>query len=92
MYRRFVDDAFSVFENGGQALWFFGFLNELHPALRFTMESEVDSQLPFMDVLLRRKEGALVKSVYRKPTFTGLYTRWDLFSPTHQKIGMSRWH
>ena len=88
LYRRFVDDAFSVFPCEESALQFFGVLNRMHPALRFTMENEVDSRLPFMDVLVRRTSGGLVRSVYRKPTFTGLYIRWDSFSPTHQKIGL----
>ena len=32
-----------------------------------------------MDVLVERKDGDLRTSIYRKPTFTGLYTRWDSF-------------
>ena len=87
LYRRFVDDAFSVFPCEESALQFFGALNRMHPALRYTMENEVDSRLPFMDVLVRRTGGGLVRSVYRKPTLTGLCIRWDSFPQTHQKIG-----
>ena len=32
----------------------------------------------------------IIRSVYRKPTFTGLYTRWDSFAPTAQKIALMR--
>ena len=90
LYRRFVDDTFSVFLGENEAQMFFNRLNALHPALRFTMESEDESRLPFMDVLVQRQNGDLVRSVFRKPTFTGLYTRWDSFSPTHQKIALIR--
>ena len=90
LYRRFVDDAFSVFPCDDLAKNFFETLNALHPALCFTMETEDESRLPFMDVLVQRRNGNLVRSVFRKPTFTGLYTRWDSFSPTHQKIALIR--
>ena len=87
LYRRFVDDTFSIF-NGGEegAVSFFERLNSLHPVLRFTMECEQERKLPFMDVLLTRRDGKLVRSVYCKPTFTRLYVRWDSFSPMDQKI------
>ena len=87
IYRRFVDDMFSIFNRGEEgAVSFFEQLNSLHPALRFTMECEQERKLPFMDVLLTRRNGKLVRSVYRKPMFTGLYVRWDSFSPMDQKI------
>ena len=56
-------------------------LNNLHPCLQFTMESEVDGKLPFLDVLVLRDEVSeeFLTTIYRKPTFTGLYTRWDSF-------------
>ena len=88
LYERFVDDVFSVFLSENHAEHFFNILNGLHPALRFTMEIEADSKLPFMDILVQRTNGSFARSVYRKPTFTGLYTRWDSFSPTSQKIGL----
>ena len=55
-------------------------LNDLHPSLKFTCESEKLSKLPFLDVLVEKSsEGGVVTSVYRKPTFTGLYIVWDSF-------------
>ena len=88
LYCRFVDDTFSIFNNDSEALSFFSRLNDLHPDLQFTMESETENQLPFMDVLIKRVGDDLIRSVYRKPTFTGLYTRWDSFAPTGQKISL----
>ena len=38
-----------------------------------------------MDVAVSRHDDHLIRSVYRKPTFTGLYTCWDSFVPTSQK-------
>ena len=90
MYDRFVDDTFSVFQGKERAYCFFDRLNQLHPALRFTMDSEVDAELPFMDVLVQRREGRFIRSVYRKPTFTGLYLQWNSFAPTQQKVSLLR--
>ena len=89
-YNRFVDDTFTIFTNEQHSTEFFAAVNKLHPSLRFTMEREENGILPFMDVAVRRTSGGLERSVYRKPTFTGLYTRWDSFSPTNQKISLMR--
>ena len=82
LYRRFVDDTFALLDSRDGALAFWGCLNELHPSLHFTMESEDDGQLPFMDVRVRKEENVFTTAIYRKPTFTGLYTRWDSYGPT----------
>ena len=74
-YDRFVDDTFSVLPCRADSEQFFHLLNGLHPALKFTVEEERDGKLPFMDVLVERVTDGFQRSVYRKPTFTGLYTR-----------------
>ena len=48
MYRRFADDTFSVVDSRERALQFLDCLNGLHKALKFTMESEEEGQLPFL--------------------------------------------
>ena len=89
--RRFVDDTFSLFLGGEvAAVSFLEVLNSIHPALTFTMESETDRKLPFLDVLVFRETSHFTTSVYRKPTFTGVYTRWDSFCATSQKIALIR--
>ena len=41
-----------------------------------------------MDVLVHRVENGFVRSVFRKPTFFGLFTTWDFYEPTNQKINL----
>ena len=65
---------------------FFHKLNDLHPSLSFTMEEENSNKLPFLDVLVERGESSFLTSVYRKPTFTGLYLSWDAFAPMSRKL------
>ena len=54
------------------------------------MEGEENGRLPFMDVLVRREMAGFTTTIYRKPTFTGLYTRWDSYCATGQKIALIR--
>ena len=46
-------------------------LNNQEPSIRFTMETESDSKLAFLDTAVPREpDGRLTTSVYRKPTHT----------------------
>ena len=91
LYGRYVDDTFSLFIGGrDKALQFLDCLNSLHPSLQFTMESESDGKLPFLDVLVMRNDGQLRTTIYRKPTFTGLYVRWDSYCSPDRKISLIR--
>ena len=90
IYCRFVDDVFSHFESKEACHRFGDQLNSLHPALRFTREDEISGTLPYMDVKVMRSDDRIITSTYRKPTFTGLYTPWDSYSPTTYKINLVR--
>ena len=64
-------------------------MNEQSPCIKFTMEEEHNDQLPFLDVLVTRNpNGSISTTIYRKPTFSGLYLRWDSFMPKQYKRGL----
>ena len=88
VYFRYVDDTFAVFNNDEDCNTFFTQLNSLHPSLRFTYEKKSNYSLPFLDVLVERHDSEFLTSVYRKPTFTGQYLRWNSFSPQKRKINL----
>ena len=44
--------------------------------------------LSFPDVEVSREGNKFVTTVYRKPTFSGVYTHFDSFSPTTYNFGM----
>ena len=74
-------------------------MNNSYPNIKFTMETEHNESLPFLDILIiRQSDGTLTTQVYRKPTYTGLYLRWDSFVPKQYKIGLIKclihgtWH
>ena len=94
-YYRYVDDTFSMCISRLASSSLLEQLNNLHPALQFTCEHEEDGALPFLDVLVTKHltAGNLLAfstGVYRKPTFTGQYTRWDSFCSRKQKINLIR--
>ena len=90
IYLRYVDDIFVSFRSRNDALLFFDKLNDLHSSLSFTMKEENNNKLPFLDVLIERCDSSFLTSVYRKPTFTGLYLSWDFFAPRSRKLNLIR--
>ena len=87
-YIRYVDYTFTMIHKKEHSVQLFNALNQIHPALQFTMEVEDDGRLPFLDVQIKKQKKEFVRSVYCKPTFSGLYTRWDLFCSKAHKIGL----
>ena len=87
-YFRYVDDTFATFSSVEIGLKFFDRLNGLHLSLKFTMEIEQNEALPFLDVLVQRREKDFITSLYRKKTFTGLYINWHSFCPLSRKINL----
>ena len=90
IYLRYVDDTFVSFRSRNDALLFFDKLNELHSFLTFTMEEENNNKLSFLHVLVERCDSSFLTSVYRKPTFTGLYLSWNSFAPRSRKLNLIR--
>ena len=91
MYCRFVDDSFPHVEHRQDCDRFLVILNSLHPALQLTCEHEKDGRLPYLDVSVEKsKNDGILTSIYRKPTFTGLYITWDSFCTTKHKINLVR--
>ena len=87
-YRRYVDDTFLLFSSQSHVKKFLRYLNSRHANMNFTHECEIDDKLPFLDVLVSREAGQLVTSLYRKPTFSGLYTNFNSFISEKYKSGL----
>ena len=64
-------------------------LNSQSEHIKFTMEVEKDNQIPFLDVLItKRNEGTLGHQVYRKKTHTDRYLHADSHHLPTQKLGV----
>ncbi|MGL5072033.1 MAG: hypothetical protein ACRC61_12320, partial [Aeromonas salmonicida] len=87
---RYVDDVFAIWPHGTEKLNnFLDHLNNRNNSIKFTMEVEVNNRLPFLDVLLHKKEdGTLGHSVFRKETHTNLYLNAKSNHPKSQKLSV----
>ena len=55
----------------------------------FSYETEKDGTMPFLNVNIFREKGKFVANVYRKETFTGVYTNFSSFIPLKYKFGLA---
>ena len=85
-YKRYVDDTFTIIHKNTKLNDIKNILNSIHKDIQFTSEQEQNNELPFLDVLIRRKNNSFEKSVYRKPTYTYLIIKWSSFVPKTYKI------
>ena len=52
------------------------------------LEHERNNSFSFLDVKICRENNKLTTSVYRKPTFSGVFTSFKSFIPTIYKFGL----
>ena len=64
-WKRYVDDTIT-FIKIGSAKYLISILNSFHPNIEFTYETEVNSKLAFLDVLLLRESQNIIITVYRR--------------------------
>ena len=78
LWCRFVDDTFVIHKEVNKQ----GFpqhINSVDPAIKFTVEdNKEDGSIPFLDTTVKPEaDGTLSLTVYRKPTHTDQYLKWD---------------
>ena len=88
VWKRYVDDTFAVLDSESVDS-FLQHLNDQHPSICFTIETESDGKLAFLDTTVSREpDGRLTTSVYRKPTHTDKYLAYDSHHPQSVKRGI----
>ena len=70
-YRRSPCFTFVLFRDKSHAPLFLNYLNRQHSSINFSMETEEDCSLSFLDVDIKRNKNKFSTSVYRKTTFSG---------------------
>ena len=78
-YRWYVDDIFVLFKSSYHLKRFQSYLNSCHVNMTFTVETEQNNKISFLDVNFIREQGKFITSVYGKSTFSGVYTHFDNF-------------
>ena len=90
-YKRYVDDTLIISDTKEQAERLLCAFNSAHRNLHMTTEYESSDALPFLDLMLTRKpDGSISRTIYRKATWTGLYTNYNSFTPIKHKRALVR--
>ena len=87
-WMRYVDDVFAIIENELQSETILQQLNTQHSNIKFTIETEKQNKLPFLDTKITRKDKELTTTIYHKPKFTGVYLNWTSLTSRKYKISL----
>ncbi|CAF1185331.1 unnamed protein product [Didymodactylos carnosus] len=88
LWKGYVDDTFTFAENNDSVQNILHVLNSYHPGIQFTVEMEQNNTLSFLDVKIIRigtTTPSYQTTVYMKPTYSGLMTKWNSFVPFSYK-------
>ena len=59
-----------------------------HPKIKFTVEKEQNNCFNFLGVKVIREDNVFTTSVYRKSSFSGVYTHFDSYMPLTFKFNL----
>ena len=92
VYTNFISfiptDIFALFGKPEHAQFFVEYINKKHKNIKFSIETELNGSLSFLDVKIFRENEKFVTSVFRKDTFSGVYTNFISFIPLEYKFGL----
>ena len=82
-YKRFMDDTFMLFNSQDDIKK----VPQIHWILsqKYSFTDEIEKENSFLDVLVSRDSNCFSTSLYRKPTFSGLYSDFTSFMPIKYK-------
>ena len=67
-HRKYVDDIYMIFKHKDHINQFLDFMNKKYTNIKFTVENELNDELPFFDVLVKRTNDLYNTSQYFKNT------------------------
>ena len=88
VFKRYVDDIFVMFLCQSNLKDFVNYMKTKHPNIKFTSEFEENESFSFLDVEITRRINQLVTSVFRKATFSDVFTNFKSFMPVAYKCGL----
>lgn len=86
---KYVDDIFAIIKRSDANI-ILETLNKYHNKLQFTIEMEVNSKIPFLDVCIHREKHNILLDWYSKPTSSGRLINYLSSQPTKYKINTAK--
>lgn len=82
-----MDDVIACFTGTQRQLnLFLNYINSIHPNIKFTVETEKDGKINFLDLTLIHHKNKINFDIFRKPTFTDTTISNTSFSPISHKL------
>ena len=88
IYRSYIDDTFLLFCLKHLIKKFRNLLNCQRKNIKFISETENENSISFLDIKITRDNNKFMTSVYRKPTFSGVFTNFWSFIPKSYKYNL----
>ena len=86
----YMDDSHSTWYTPTSHIPLLNALNNVWPSLNFTVETDTDGSLPFLDISITTGPGTLTHELYQKPTHSGQYLNYLSHCPESTKINIIR--
>jgi hypothetical protein len=91
-YYRYIDDILIIYNEDctdiNNTLTYF---NVIHPNIQYTIETQNDNKINYIDITIENKNNTLIFDIYRKPTPTDIIIRNDSCHPTEHKHSAIRY-
>ena len=75
-------------KNWNKVSQFVKYVNKRHKNIKFSFETEKDHSFSFLDVKICREKEKFTTGVFRKDTFSGVYTNFSNFVALKHKFGL----
>ena len=85
VYKRYVDDIFVFFDSCSQLLTFVDYINQQHPNIKLTFESEKNNNFLFLLPKIWSKNNEFNTSVFKYSASSSVFTNFDCFIPISYK-------
>ena len=85
-YRRYIDDIIAGFPSELDAKQFLKHINKAHPNTKFTLETETNNCINFLDIAITKSSSNFATNVFRNDCYTGLGLNFYSFCPEIYKI------
>ena len=87
-HKRYVNDILVLFESEIQVEPCKGFMNTCHHKIKFTFEKIQSNSFSFLDDKVIREDKVFTTSVYRKTSFSGIYTNFYSYMPLSYEFSL----
>ena len=83
-----IINSFVIFKKKDHVQKFLRYTNSLHRNIKFACGRKKDNRILFLHISISRNNNTQETSIFRKSTFSGVYTNFNSFLPTEYKRGL----